>query len=325
MIKTVVTELRGALRVSAAVASLLAAPLIAAPAIAQQKTVAAGETWLITSEQKVTLDQLTIGDGARIEFADNVENWALSVKRARIGRDVVIDGRGASGEPGAPGEGFTEPARVCDDGKNGLAGGQGGMGGSGVNLSLSLGIAEIGSLTVATDGGAGGAGGVGGAGQHGGDINKCRGGAGGDGGAGGTGGPGGAAGDLTLVYRPLGSLDTTDILRAMKLSSAGGEGGKGGSGGVGGGGVEGRYMKGSFGGNKKWLAGGEAGAVGDKGASGESGPSRNPIVQLDGAAQSLRAPAVGARVEPTSRLKQLEQRIEALEKRLRALEQKAQP
>ena len=298
---------------------------VIAPAVAQEKTVAPGETWRITpAEAEISLQRLVLGDGARIEFSDEVADWRLNARHVSVGQNVVIDGRGRAGEPGRAGLSYEEPAATCEDGAAGGAGSAGGPGGKGVDLSLNLGIARIGSLRVLTDGGPGGAGGPGGKGQHGGDISKCRAGAGGRGGMGGPGGPGGAAGDLTLVYRPLGSLETTAVLRAMELSAAGGAGGSGGVGGPGGGAVEGRYMKGSIAGNKKWLAGGDVGGEGSPGAAGEAGPSKNPIIQQAGQGKGLRVPPVDDKVERSSDIGQLEKRIEELERRLQALELKAQ-
>lgn len=307
--------------------------LASAGVFARDLEVAPGQELLITPElAHLSVDRLILGDNARVRFADGVDAWQLTAKRALIGDNVVIDGRGAPGTAGGDGTDVRGQADSCSDGRAGGAGEPGGRGGKGVALSLSWGIAALGSLEILSDGGSGGAGGRGGQGQPGGEISKCRGGDGGRGGAGGRGGDGGNAGAITLIYWPMGNaVDMTDVSRKVSLSAAGGAPGPGGAGGDGGAAVEGRYMKGSIGGSKKWLAGGEPGAQGETGAAGAPGQSAPVKLQQDFGKPGARGAAEAARNLPATRntdtlslqqrVQQLEARLQSLEKRLQQLEQ----
>lgn len=307
-------------------ATALSLPLIAA----EERRVGAGQVWLITpEEQQLSLSRLVLGDGATIRFAEGVSAWQVTAEHVEIGRNVVIDGRGLAGAPGVDGA-PPEPAvaDVCENGKPGLPGGEGETGGPGRDLSLDWTIAAIGSIKLITDGGAGGAGGRGGAGQAGGELNKCRGGDGGAGGPGGAGGRGGDAGSLQFIYRlsdP--ALSLAQVAAAISQTSAGGAGGPGGEGGSGGAAEPGRYMKGSFGGGKKWLAGGEPGAKGAQGAEGAPGADARGVLQLDPVSKSLPErrdkATVGQRGRQLiDRISTLEARVEALEKQLQQLERR---
>lgn len=303
---------------------------------AQELRVAAGATLLITPAQQVLkLDTLELGDGAQVQFAPGVTRWQVTSTEVFVGNKVIIDGRGANGPAGKPGADASGVAEECEDGAAGSAGANGLPGSRGVDISLSWGIASLGSLQIISDGGAGGAGGTGGAGQRGGDINKCRGGQGGAGGPGGAGGKGGDAGQIALVYWPVGNkVDMTAIARRVSASAAGGAPGAGGVGGEGGAAVEGRYMRGNFGGNKKWLGGGEPGAVGNTGEVGQPGRAESPRLQQDFAkagrgsangAAPASLPAAGnkATVALSQRVQQLEAQLKILEDRLRTLEQQS--
>lgn len=318
--------------------SLLILALVTTELSAKELRVAAGETLLITpAQQTLELQTLILADGAQIRFAEGVKRWQVNASRVVVGKDVLIDGRGAAGTAGRAGGDVAAAPKTCEDGMAGQAGSAGSAGGRGVDISLSWGIAELGGLHIVTDGGAGGSGGRGGHGQAGGDINKCRGGNGGDGGIGGAGGAGGDAGEISLVYWLVGNkVDTTAIVRGVSVSAAGGPAGQGGNGGRGGAAEEGRYMKGSFAGNKKWLAGGEQGAVGKAGASGRSGREQPARLLQDFASGGGRAerrtgkvsaslPAKDNRdtVDLSQRVQQLEQQLETLENRLRKLEQQS--
>ncbi|HCS26123.1 MAG TPA: hypothetical protein DIW43_01635 [Spongiibacteraceae bacterium] len=316
--------------------SLLLLSLVVARGLsAQELRVAPGETLLITPAQQILqLDSLELGDGAQVKFAPGVTRWQVTSAQVVVGNEVVIDGRGASGLAGRPGADAGAMAKECEDGAAGGAGEEGLPGSRGVDISLSWGIAQLGSLRIISDGGAGGRGGDGGAGQRGGDINKCRGGQGGAGGKGGVGGKGGDAGEIALVYWPVGSkVDMTAIARRVSASAAGGAPGAGGAGGDGGAAVEGRYMKGSFAGNKKWLAGGDPGAGGNAGEAGQPGRAESPRLQQDfakagrsgnGAARaSLPAAGNKATVALSQRVQQLEAQLELLEDRLSTLEQQS--
>lgn len=310
--------------------------LLAGNLSAQELRVAPGDTLMITpAQQTLQLDSLVLGDGAQIKFAPDVSRWQVTAARVLVGEGVVIDGRGVAGAAGLSGADAPGRAKDCENGIVGAKGGAGAAGARGVDLSLSWGIAQLGSLQIVSDGGAGGPGGSGGRGQLGGDINKCRGGDGGAGGEGAAGGNGGSAGELSLVYWPVGDkVDMTAIARRVSVSAAGGVPGRGGVGGAGGAAVEGRYMKGSFAGNKKWLAGGEPGSMGGAGAEGKPGREQTPRLQQDFAkagrraensavSAGLPAPANKATVALSQRVQQLEAQLEALESRLRKLEQQS--
>ena len=308
----------------------LVSVLVAQPATAEEKRIAAGQTWVVTADQQaLELSRLVLGDGATVRFAEDVSRWQVTARHVEIGRNVVIDGRGPAGAAGVDGA-PPEPAAadMCENGKSGAAGGAGETGGPGRNLNLDWTIATIGSIRLITDGGAGGPGGRGGAGQAGGELNKCRGGDGGAGGPGGAGGRGGDAGSLQFIYRlsdP--ALSLSKVTGAISQSSAGGAGGPGGEGGPGGAAESGRYMKGSFGGGKKWLAGGEPGAKGAPGAAGAAGADARGLLQLDPLSKSLPerrdTATVGQRDRKSiDRISTLEARVEALEQRLQQLEQR---
>ncbi len=308
--------------------------LLAGNMSANELRVAPGETLVITEgQQALELDLLVLGDAASVRFAPGLKRWQVTAKEVRVGNNVQIDASGAAGSVGKPASEYTSVAETCEDGKAGIAGGKGNDGGNGVELALSWGIAELGSLRLVSDGGAGGSGGAGGRGQNGGELNKCRGGNGGAGGAGGDGGNGGDAGNISLVYWPVGDkLDMTAVAQRVSASSAAGKAGLGGVGGEGGAAEDGRYMKGSFGGNKKWLAGGEKGQPGAAGEAGKPGSALVPQLQQDFAKAQLgrgqRAVPEGlpvkknkATVALSQRVQELETQLEALENRLLKLEQ----
>lgn len=314
--------------------TLLSLFLLTGDLMAKELRVAPGEILLITAElQTLELDTLVLGDDSIVRFAPGVKRWQLTAKRVQIGNHVLIDARGASGAVGVQGADSVAAAH-CEGGIAGAKGAAGHDGASGVELSLSWGVAELGSMRLVSEGGVGGSGGRGGRGQRGGDISKCRGGNGGAGGDGGDGGDGGQAGEISLVYWPIGSkVDMSAIAQRLSASSVGGEAGAGGSGGAGGAAVDGRYMKGSFGGNKKWLAGGEPGRPGAKGKTGAAGQDLTPRLQQDFAKTTQRRSASSAvaadfpakqnkaNVALSQRVQQLEKRLELLERRLLKLEQ----
>ena len=124
------------------------------------------------------------------------------------------------------------------------------------------------------------------------------------------------------------------VTRRVSFSSEGGEAGAGGLGGAGGAAVKGRYMKGSFGGNKKWLAGGEPGQTGAPGTDGKPGRALQAQVQQDFAKspgkrpaqpKSVQLPVVANKdtVSVSQRVHQLELQLKALEQRLQKLEQQS--
>lgn len=238
----------------------------AASAYAVDLTIPAGQTYTITPEQSdLRLEKLTIGDGAKVQFAPGVSRWRVEAKRVNVGDNVVIDGRGADAAAGVDAASFTGRAKDCEPGAQGRAGGGGGAGGRGVALELWWGVESLGRTKLLTDGGAGGNGGAGGAGQDGGKVNRCPGPAAGSGGDGGAGGSGGAGGELVLSY-----FDATGkgvaLGDRLGVSATGGAGGAGGNGGVGGVAAEGRFQRTAT--SEAWFA---AGAPGKRGAAGVAG------------------------------------------------------
>ncbi len=296
---------------------------------ARDLNIAAGATYTITAaETDLVLDSLAVGDNARITFADGVEQWRLTVKRAVIGRGVTIDGRGSNGANGRDGISAEGVADECENGLPGQPGSGGLNGGDAVAIDLQLGIAAIGSLNVLAGGGSGGIGGAGGNGQNGGPPGYCRGGDGGAGGPGGAGGNGGRGANVAVNYWAVGEAPAAGSYdRQIKVLVEGGSAGDGGVGGVGGKGAEGAYRKGP--GARRWLAAGDNGVNGNNGAGGEQGRDGQLRVQ-----QSLQQ-RIGAMVrEATAQqtpaaaqnrsapdIAELMRRIEALERRVRQLEQ----
>ena len=307
-------------------------------AVARELRVPANSEYLISeAEAELRIDRLVLGDNAVIRFAPSVRRWLVDAKKADIGSGVLIDGRGLAGASGQAGASQTGQAKDCSDGKSGADGSKGQRGQSAVNIYIRAGIASLGDLRIQADGGNGGAGGRGGSGQMGGDINYCRGGAGGDGGNGGPGAPGGNGGKVDLVLWPVSSsLDMLAIRRAVKVSNKGGRGGEGGVGGAAGGGVEGRYRKGGGPGGKKWLAGGDSGAVGQDGAHGKNGDVgqvnltedlKQQIGNLDRKIEYRQQAQASRPVSAAATARQLDaeeydRRLQALERRIEALEAK---
>ncbi len=329
--------------VRAALASLAILPLtffITGSAMAEQLSIAAGERYTVT-EPKQTLEQLVIGDNATLVFVPGVQQWSLVAKRARIGNNVTIDGRGQAGQAGKSGaNAASEAAEQCHEGEPGANATVGANGAAGVSISLRLGLQQLGSLTVDSTGGAGGAGGVGGSGQHGGAINRCRGSDGGAGGAGGLGGDGGDGGNVKVTFwDPAAKQDLQAYTNQISVTAIGGAAGAGGQGGRGGGAVDGEYQKGFSPGGKKWLAGGDAGAEGAAGREGRAGRSgqvnvdedlRLRITLMQGApvaavvaASAAKPAATGpAASEPAvqAQLDKLNKLVQDLQKRLDVLE-----
>lgn len=232
-----------------------------------------GETWRVGPDQaSLALDSLTLEDGARIEFTPDVNLWQLSADIVRIGQNVVIDGSGSKGADGANGQ-PAMPAKACENGQAGGNGAAGGLGEEGVTLALNLGVQQLGSLRITTRGGHGGKGGNGTVGQPAGALDDCElthGGEGGDGGRGGDGGNGGQVRLSVATRAPNLSLDF--LKQRITIESEGGKGGEPGKGAAGGEGSPGRWlsMK-TLSGDKKYVAGGQAGKKGKDGSAGQTG------------------------------------------------------
>lgn len=180
-------------------------------------------------------DTIVMEDSSTLRLNGRKNANYIHARVAIIGKDCMIDGRGAhgaAGRNGLPGRTFIGP---CKDGGNGRPGLKGDDGQAGVNLFLYLEkIIVNGSLIIDLAGGNGGDGGNGGEGGGGspGTVH-CAGGDGGGGGNAGAGGDGGSGGTVTFggddqytVRLLLGS--------AVTVYSAGGAFGYGGVPGAGG-------------------------------------------------------------------------------------------
>ena len=285
----------------------------AASAYAVDLTIPAGQTYTITPEQSdLRLEKLTIGDGAKVQFAPGVSRWRVEAKHVNVGDNVVIDGRGADATAGVDAAPFDVRAKDCEPGAQGRAGGAGGVGGRGVSLELWWGIESLGHAKLLTDGGAGGNGGAGAAGQDGGKVNRCSGPAAGSGGDGGAGGVGGMGGELALSYFDAGGKGLV-LGDRLGVSATGGAGGVAGNGGVGGVGAEGRFQRTPSG--EPWFAAGAPGKHGGSGIVGALGGNGAVIVkQVVAAARPSWSNEVGS-AAPADRgtVQTLQQQVRALQ------------
>lgn len=189
-------------------ASFMFLLLISFCAFGQQTdlTVAAGSTRTLTAEERtLSLKNLVLGDNCTIIIPPAMNGWTVTASDVTIGMNVKIIGVGSNGaNAGMGANGFIGAA--CSPGANGGMGVNGGYGGPGKNVSLTLRIKQIGSLTINVRGGNGGAGGNGGQGGKGGTATcTCNGGKGGNGGNGGRGGNGGVGGMVTIKYSAIGN------------------------------------------------------------------------------------------------------------------------
>lgn len=280
---------------------------------ASQWSVPAGETVRISAGQaSMMLDRLEIGDGATVIVDPALGQWHVVAARVRIGKGVSIL---ASGKPGAPGQnGQSAPAAdTCADGGSGGAGGAGSAGTPGARLVFDWAIESLaGDVRIDVSGGAGGGGGAGGAGADGGRLTACDDTAGGDGGAGGQGGDGGEAGRLHLTLRSLGTEPVPFLRDHFQVLAEGGKPGTGGAAGAAGKGSEGHYVtRKTLAGDRRWIAGGDAGKQGAAGADGVTG--RVGLVEIvDAAAARMSAVAPVAATAVTSGAGSLESQLQAL-------------
>lgn len=246
------------------------------------------------SQQELQLDMLRIGDNARIEFAPDVDHWYIDALDARIGNNVVIDGRGQAGRAGVNGDNFDrlEPHR-CTAGQRGDDGVGGENGRDGVEIRLRLGLSQLGGLSIDTSGGDGGAGGSGGNGQNMDALKNCKEGDGGNGGDGGDGGNGGQGGNLRLLL--WGNKNFGPIaphLNKVTAVASGGNPGRAGLGGNAGEGSAGSFiMRKTLAGDRKWEAGGDPGKLGESGADGSPGRDGNIELEEDTRGSQLYGPA----------------------------------
>lgn len=300
--------------------------------LASSLVVRSGETYTVQRAETVVVDELVLEDNARIRFAPGVHSWSLEAARARIGNGVDIDGSGVPGSNGASGQSAAGVAADCSAGASGAAGAAGSAGGNGVDLRLRLGLAQLGSMAIRTDGGRGGDGGSGGNGQDAGEVvGQCTPPAGGRGGQGGAAGNGGSGGNIVFYYWDAASgLDLRATRDRIQTSANEGEAGAAGVAGKGGKGAKGHYIRtASLSGNRKWVAGGKDGATGAEGAPGRTGSRGSVMVQEDVAGKvdqllQHQKKAGGASAVPSAAqddtIDALRQQLEAMQKRLDALE-----
>lgn len=297
-------------------------------------TIKEGETFTVGQEQqRMMLDSLTIGDGARVRFAPGVTSWQLRAQTAAIGNGVVIEAAGSDGSDGADGKGYERGAKNCEDGVAGEDATGGSDGADGVSLRLQLGLTRFGSMKIGSSGGDGGNGGDGGKGQDAGEFSKaCQNPpVGGDAGKGGNGGNGGNGGDVTVIYWPASeAVAGMDVVARIQVDAEAGHGGAAGAAGKAGAGSEGRYVKKrTLTSDRAFIGGGEKGAKADPGTSGASGLDGKVLVEqalvtapAPVATPSATPPAATESDTPASQqeIKELKQTLKALMQRLDELE-----
>lgn len=292
-----------------------------------------GETHQLDVQQKEwVLDELILEDNATLLIPAGAGQVQIDALKAVIGEGVSIVAKGGVGTPGKVGMTRDGQADKCMDGVAGGHGDHGVVGGDGTILNLTLRIAQLGSLSIDTQGGDGGVGGAGGKGQDAGEFDTCDAPKGGEGGRGGDGGDGGSGGHVRVFYSLLPESGISGVLGdRIKVSAGGGKGGTGGEGGKGGEGGPGKFvnMK-TLSGSKKWMAGGKAGADGVAGKTGRDGTKGQVLIQqdlrsrMDELAQQQSA-EVQTLVEKksadlTTRTEQLEKQLDAVMKRLEKME-----
>lgn len=309
-------------------------------------SIPAHQVYTVTPAQSdLRLDRLSIGDGAQIHFAPGVSRWRVAAAHVSIGDRVLIDGRGSAGAAGANGGSASGPAKDCNNGSPGVAGGDGAPGSNGVGLVFWWGVDALGDLKILTDGGAGGSGGNGGRGQDAGGANLCAGPDGGRGGRGGNGGAGGRGGDVALGYFNAGAKGAPSLRDRLAISAAAGRPGAAGSGGAGGAGSDGRFQRTPAG--DRYFKGGQPGALGAAGSAGTTGSAgavdiqlvtagsrpdwaadagsaapadRGTVVSLQRQVEALQARTAPAGGSVEQELHALQERIKNLEERVKALE-----
>ena len=307
---------------------------------AVELTIPANSEYTITpAQQLLTLDQLTIGDNAKIIFAHDVASWSLNVERAAIGTNVTIDGRGIAGNTGIDGDSWQAPRTECGDGHHGSHGTEGGNGGQGRNITLNIGLESLGSLHVDVSGGRGGDGGNGGEGEDAGFGKTCLRANGGNGGNAGSGGNGGNGGELRLSLWSVNSAQPINrLLQRLSTSADFGIAGLGGKAGNGGAGSPSQYSNiPNITGGRRRLHAGEDGKSGDDGGNGQAGMTGS--VSINTLLPSSGLPTPGQTLPSTldntpvfsnhknvdaptkeQELQQLRQQLEALQQRIEQLE-----
>ena len=194
----------------------------------------------------ILVERFTMGDKSRIDISDETPLLVIRAKKAVIGNDTMIFGRGRNGDDGTAGTG---------------EGGQAGK--KGPTIVLLAEEQNIQGLSIVAVGGSGGNGGSGSPGFPGQEA-KCSSrdaGNGGPGGPGGDGGDGGGGGNIFVVL----PRDTSGY--GLSLNVNWGEPGEGGQGGVGGPGGRGKNRCGIW---PYWKKGaGSSGPAGPNGSLGE--------------------------------------------------------
>ena len=216
--------------------------LISLPSFSQQTdfTIPAGtQKTLVLAEQTLSLKTFNLGDDCTIIIPSTMSGWTVTADDVTIGKNVRIIGQGTNGASGANGT-YGAIGASCQMGMNGAVGGNGSNGVPGKNVSLTLRIRKIGSLTINVIGGMAGNGGAGGNGGKGGNATcSCDAGTGGNGGNGGRGGNGGSGGNVTILYSSIGNVAVSNsnfiIQNFGGANGMGKNGGYAGYGGTGGG------------------------------------------------------------------------------------------
>src|SRR5688572_6166768 len=172
-------------------------------------TVEAGAIKTLTStERTLTLRTLSLGDNSTIIIPQTMDGWTVTATDVAIGENVRIIGQGTNGAAGMGGASAGNIVmKNCSPGMSGTNGAPGKYGSTGKNISLTLKIRSIGTLSIISNGYAGGNGGQGGYGGKGGPAScTCDAGAGGNGGNGGLGGNGGNGGNVKIIYSKIGNV-----------------------------------------------------------------------------------------------------------------------
>lgn len=216
--------------------SLIIVLLISIASLSQQTdfTVAAGvQRTLTAAERTLSLKNLSLGDDCTIIIPASMDGWTVTATDVTIGRNVKIIGTGSNGASGSSGSNASNNPPPCVNGFSGVSGNNGINGTAGKNISLSLRIRKIESLSINATGGNGGNGGNGGSGGKGGNSTcNCNGGPGGNGGNGGRGGTGGNGGAVKILYSSIGSASVSNS--NFVVENTGGKGGMNGTAGAGG-------------------------------------------------------------------------------------------
>jgi hypothetical protein len=304
--------------------------LASTPIWAKELVISANSNYTVTADMaELELEKLIIGDKATIYFEKDMLYWDVEADYVEIGSGVVIDGSGALGGEGQPGEEYDKKASSCRKGAAGRTGESGENGHNGLDMHLRLKIAKIGSMKIISDGGIGGQGGQGGLGQNGVKSSTCKPTSGGNGGKGGNGGNGGDGGNIVVS---LISLDPETSALAfshrVRVSSDPGKGGPGGVGGLGGEGSAGKFVKRkTLSGDSRWQEGGRPGRTGVDGDPGERGDNGRVFVgggddQSFGHTGDL--PYKSARQKKEVEITDLKEQLEDIMERMDTLEAKDQ-